>query len=130
MSKNSIVRESATYVYEQMHFSEAMEVDGFIFCSGIIGVGEDYKVPEDMQQEFVNAWESVVSLLKEAGASAGDIIESTTYHVGLHETLKTFSLVRDRYVSEPWPAWTAIGVSELAIRGARVEIKVTAKLPK
>ena len=36
--------------------------------------------------------------------------------------------IRDQFLSEPWPAWTAIGISELAIPGAHVEIKVTAKL--
>jgi enamine deaminase RidA (YjgF/YER057c/UK114 family) len=39
-----------------------------------------------------------------------------------------FMSVRDEVLSEPWPAWTAIGISELAIPGARVEIRVTAAL--
>jgi enamine deaminase RidA (YjgF/YER057c/UK114 family) len=116
-------------MYDVMHFSEAVESDGFLFCSGIIGVGADHKVPDDMEQEFEIAWASVISLLQEAGAQAGDIVETTTYHVGLQATLQTFGSVRDKYLSEPWPAWTAIGVSELAVPGARVEIRVTARLP-
>ena len=40
-----------------------------------------------------------------------------------------FMLVRDEYLAEPWPAWTAIGISELAVPGARVEIQVTARRP-
>ena len=39
-----------------------------------------------------------------------------------------FMSVRDEFLSEPWPAWTAIGITELAIPGARVEIRVTAAL--
>jgi enamine deaminase RidA (YjgF/YER057c/UK114 family) len=35
--------------------------------------------------------------------------------------------VKDAFVKEPYPAWTAIGVAELAF-GALVEIKVTALL--
>jgi enamine deaminase RidA (YjgF/YER057c/UK114 family) len=31
-------------------------------------------------------------------------------------------------VKEPYPAWTAIGVSALAIPGALVEIRATARL--
>jgi enamine deaminase RidA (YjgF/YER057c/UK114 family) len=34
--------------------------------------------------------------------------------------------VRDEFISAPWPAWTAIGVSELAVPGARVEVRVVA----
>ena len=40
-----------------------------------------------------------------------------------------FMEVRDKYLREPWPAWTAIGITELAVPGAHVEIRVTAKLP-
>jgi enamine deaminase RidA (YjgF/YER057c/UK114 family) len=36
--------------------------------------------------------------------------------------------VKDRYLSAPYPAWTAIGISELAIPGGLVEIKVIARL--
>jgi enamine deaminase RidA (YjgF/YER057c/UK114 family) len=36
--------------------------------------------------------------------------------------------VRDSCFREPWPAWTAIGVSELAVPGAQVEIRATAVL--
>ncbi len=128
MATNSIVRKSGRHMYDVMHFSEAVASDGFLFCSGIIGLKEDFTVPTAMEEEFELAWASVISLLQEAGLDASDIIETTTYHVGLQATAKTFSSVRDKYLSEPWPAWTAIGVSELLVPGARVEIRVTAKL--
>ena len=41
-------------------------------------------------------------------------------------TLGAFMKVRDEVISKPWPAWTAIGITELAIPGARVEIRVLA----
>ncbi len=31
--------------------------------------------------------------------------------------------VKDRFVAEPYPAWTAIGISALAFAGALVEIR-------
>jgi enamine deaminase RidA (YjgF/YER057c/UK114 family) len=52
----------------------------------------------------------------------------TTFHVGLREHLGTFVAVKDRYLEAPYPAWTAIGVVELAVPGALVEIRVTARL--
>jgi enamine deaminase RidA (YjgF/YER057c/UK114 family) len=39
-----------------------------------------------------------------------------------------FMSVRDEFLSSPWPAWTAIGITELALPGAHVEIRVMAKL--
>jgi len=52
----------------------------------------------------------------------------TTFHVGLQRHLETFMKVKDRYVHPPYPAWTAIGITELAFPGGLVEIKVIARL--
>ena len=87
------------------------------------------RLPKDISEEFDNAWSDVISLLKEAGADASHIVEYTSYHVGLRAHMAEFMAVRDKYLSEPWPAWTAIGITELAVPGAHVEIRVTAKLP-
>ena len=65
-------------------------------------------------------------MLAAAGLGYTEIAEMTTFHVGLRDHLATFLAVRDEFLSAPWPAWTAIGVSELAVSGARVEIKVIA----
>ena len=128
MAIKSIVRDSGKFLYDNFHFSEAVESDGLLLCSGIIGTGQDGKVPEDIREEFDNAWSGVTSLLKEAGADASHIVEYTSYHVGLQADMAAFMEVRDKYLGEPWPAWTAIGITELAVPGAHVEIRVTAKL--
>ena len=129
MAIKSIVRDSGKFLYDNFHFSEAVESDGLLLCSGIIGTGQDGKVPEDIREEFDNAWSGVISLLEEAGADASHIVEYTSYHVGLQANMAAFMEVRDKYLREPWPAWTAIGITELAVPGAHVEIRVTAKLP-
>jgi enamine deaminase RidA (YjgF/YER057c/UK114 family) len=66
-------------------------------------------------------------VLREAGLDFGDVIELTTFHVGM-EHLRTFADVKDRFLAEPYPAWTAIGVSELAFPGGLVEVRATARL--
>tara|TARA_B100001105_G_scaffold214425_1_gene179634 strand:- start:225 stop:614 length:390 start_codon:yes stop_codon:yes gene_type:complete len=129
MAIKTIVRGSGKFLYDNFHFSEAVESDGFLLCSGIIGTGQAGKVPDDRREEFDNAWSDVISLLKEAGADASHIVEYTSYHVGLQADMAAFMEVRDKYLREPWPAWTAIGITELAVPGAHVEIRVTAKLP-
>ncbi len=66
-------------------------------------------------------------MLEAAGADFGDVVEITTFHVGM-EHLAVFGTVKADFLKEPFPAWTAIGVSELAIPGALVEIRATARL--
>lgn len=53
-----------------------------------------------------------------------DVVEMTTYHVGLREHLSAFIKVTDEFVGDPYPAWTAIGVSELITEGTLAEIRV------
>jgi len=117
-------------MYDNFHFSEAVKSNGLLLCSGIIGTDAKGKVPADITQEFHNAWAAVGRLLENCGIGFADILECTTYHVGLQSHMAEFMAVRDEYLSEPWPAWTAIGISELAAPGAHVEIKVTARLPQ
>lgn len=123
-----IVTPAGQFAYDRLHYSEATRTGGFVFCSGVIGTNEKGRVPEDVEQEFRTAWKKVETLLEAAGSSLSRIVECTTYHVGFHDHIGTFSKVRDEYLSEPWPAWTAIGISELAVPGAHVEIRVTAQV--
>ena len=48
--------------------------------------------------------------------------------MGLTAHVATFAGVRAKWVQEPYPAWTAIGVAELAAPDALVEVKVVAVL--
>ena len=128
MSFATVVTESGQFMYDNFHFSEATKSNGFLLCSGVIGTGAKGAVPEDISEEFRNAWRGIGKLLAACDIGYGDIVEYTSYHVGLHATMKEFMAVRDEFLSQPWPAWTAIGISELAMPGAHVEIRVTAKL--
>lgn len=128
MSFENVVTESGQFMYDNFHFSEASKCNGLLLCSGVIGTGKNGKLPQDIKEEFRNAWTGIGRLLKHCGIGYDDIVEYTSYHVGLHANMGDFMSVRDEFISEPWPAWTAIGITELAIPGAHVEIRVTAKL--
>ena len=126
MPLDVIVPEQDKPQYNRFHFAPAVRAGGMLICSGQIGAGPD-GIPDSAEEEFRNAWNSVGRVLKEAGLSYDNIVEYTTYHVKMHDHLGDFMKVRDEFVSEPWPAWTAIGITELAIPGARVEIRVMAE---
>lgn len=115
-----ILPESMKRGYDNFHFAPAIRHDGVVHCSGQIGSGD---TPEE---EFRNAWQLVGQILSEAGLDYTNIIEFTSYHVGLQEHIGTFMKVKDEFVQEPYPAWTAIGITELAVPGALVEIRVVA----
>jgi len=125
MTRDVILPDADRRAYETYHFAPAVRAGNLILCSGQIGTAGG-AVPEQPEEEFRNAWRSVGRVLAAAGLGYENIIEYTTFHVGLQQHLQTFMKIRDEFISAPWPAWTAIGVAELAVPGARVEVRVVA----
>jgi enamine deaminase RidA (YjgF/YER057c/UK114 family) len=123
-----IIPASQKSLYDNFHFAPAV-VDGqTLRCSGVIGTGADGRVPDDPEAQFTRAFEQIADLLKEADASFEDITEITTFHVDMSKHIGTFVKVKDQFVKEPYPAWTAVGTPELAIPGGLVEVRINARL--
>ena len=127
-NKEVVIPPGQENYYEQFHFAPAIRDGNRLYCSGVIGVGEDGKPPADPEAQFTCAFEGVKAVLNAAGVGFEQVVEMTTFHVGLQKHLGTFMKVKDRYVAQPYPAWTAIGITELAFPGGLVEIKVIARL--
>jgi enamine deaminase RidA (YjgF/YER057c/UK114 family) len=114
--------------YNGLHFAPAVRDGALLLCSGQVGSTPDGKLLEDPEAQFTQAFENVKSVLAAAEATFEDVVEMTTFHVGFNTHIAKFMKVKDLYVPAPYPAWTAVGVSELAW-GALVEVKVIARLP-
>ena len=123
-----VIPSSMQTSYDRFHFAPGVRVGDLLLCSGQIGTGADGRCPEDPAEQFRLAFGHVQDILEAAGGSMADIVEMTTYHVDMSSHLGTFMKVKDEFVAEPYPAWTAIGCTELAMPGGLVEIKVQANL--
>ncbi|MGD9021904.1 MAG: RidA family protein [Lysobacterales bacterium] len=128
VKKKAIVPGAYRAKYDKWHFSPAVESGGFLFVSGCTGARPEGVVPGDVTAQFRQAFRNVGKALSEAGLSFADVVEIVSYHVNLEEHFVEFARVKDEFVGEPYPAWTAVGVSALAAHGALVEVKVTAKV--
>lgn len=115
-------------MYDTYHFAPAVIDGDCLRCSGMIGLRPDLTVPQDPGTQFSLAFENLRGLLAEAGLTFADVVEMTSYHVGLQAHMAVFVAVKDSVLTAPYPAWTAVGISELATPGALVEIQVTARL--
>jgi len=126
MSKrHTVIPDGMQPMHDQFHFAPAVRVGKHLFCSGQVGNGAGGKLDPDPAVQFSAAFENVRAVLEEAGGSFADVVEMTSFHVDFNEHIGVFMQVKDGFVKEPYPAWTAVGVTELAF-GALVEIKVTA----
>lgn len=123
-----IIPASQKSFYDNFHFAPAV-VDGQnLRCSGVVGSNPDGSLPEDPETQFRQAFEQIGEVLSEAGASFEDITEITTFHIELNKHIGAFVRVKDQFVKEPYPAWTAVGTPELALPGALVEVRINARL--
>ena len=128
MDKKVIIPSGLRKKYDDWHFSPAVESGGFIFVSGCTGTKPDGTISSDEKEQFHQAFKTAEKSLIEAGLSFSNVIEMTTYHVGLRKHLEIFMSVKDEFIPEPFPAWTAIGITELAVEGAMIEIQIIAKI--
>jgi enamine deaminase RidA (YjgF/YER057c/UK114 family) len=127
LMRKAVITPGREQSYAEFHFAAAFNADNTLHVSGHIGRGPN-GIDPDPATQFRAAFSSVAETLAAAGASWADVVEMTSYHVGLQEHFDTFRRVRDEFVVEPYPAWTAVGVVELVASGAIVEIAATAIL--
>ena len=127
--KKTFAAPGSQHYPEAWHFSPVLDSGDYVFVSGVTGTRPDGSIAGTPEAQFENAFALVADNLAAAGLSFADVVEMTTYHVGLRAHLALFMAVKDRFVEPPYPAWTAIGVSELATAGALVEIRVIARRP-
>jgi enamine deaminase RidA (YjgF/YER057c/UK114 family) len=114
----------------QFGYAPGLVANGFLFIAGQLGRDDAGAVIAEPEAQITRAWRNVETILGEAGCTPRDIVDVTTFHVGLREHLTLYKQVRDRFMQGHAPPWTAIGVSELSRPGLIVEIKCIARLPK
>ena len=126
----AVIPESVTGTAERYRYSPGIVVPAgdLLFVSGQVGRDATGTVVLDPERQFATAFENLDAVLTAAGTSLAHVVELTTYHTAM-EHLALFAEVKSRFLTTtPYPAWSAIGVQELALPGLLVEIKATATL--
>jgi len=100
--------------------------NGHIFVTGMTGSLADGTMPDDPATQFRSAFDKIRAVLQAADTDTHAIVEMTSYHVGLQDHFDLFNEVRCVYVSDPFPAWTAVEVAALRRPGALAEVRVVA----
>ena len=114
---------------QALRLSPGVLSNGHIFVTGMTGSAADGSMPQDPAEQFHAAFAKIRSVLHAAGTDTDTIVEMTSYHVGIDNHFDIFNDVRSAYVSDPFPAWTAVEVAALRRPGALVEIRVIAAVP-
>ena len=113
-------------MYDNFHFSQANRVGDTIWVSGQVGIDDEMKPASGMAAQARLAFEGLKRTLAAAGATLDDVVELTTFHIDLRGELEQFAKVKDEYIPRNYPAWTAVGVTQLALPELCVEIRAVA----
>ena len=101
-----------------------VEGQRLVFVSGQGPI--DYKA--DMETQFRQTFERIKVILEQAGGSMKNIVILRAYFVHFSRDLPVYRKVRKEYLVQPYPASTAVGVTELAPAGNQIEIEAVAVL--
>lgn len=102
-------------------YSQAISSNGFIFCSGQIGVDPTSgELAQDLEKQTLQALDNLQAVIEESGASLTDIVKTTIYLTRMEEYTKVNEIYAAFFKGHK-PARATIGVAALP-RNALVEI--------
>jgi enamine deaminase RidA (YjgF/YER057c/UK114 family) len=118
-------------VGEQMrdnyHYSQGVQVGDMIYVTGQGGWDEAFDISADVHEQVRRAFANIANVLAEAGASWPNVIDITSYHVELDDSvLGTMVEELRSHCPNHQPLWTVIGVASLALPAMKVEITANA----
>ena len=114
--------------HKHFGFSQAVRTGDLVILAGQMPVDpEGNLIAEgDIVGQARQVFENMKVVLAAAGLTMDDLVEIVSYHTDMHE-LPAVAEVKADYIKDNPPAWTAIGVTALALPGQRLEIKGTAR---
>ncbi len=120
-------------------YSPAVRSGDYIHMSGVIAgpTGNEPIDGEAFKDSLRGSFSALNAVLKSLDASLADVVKIHTYHVfksayfsgdklAHMEAVRT---VKNEFMGDATPAWTAIGVSELFTDSGLVEIELTVYAP-
>jgi reactive intermediate/imine deaminase len=108
-------------------YSQAVRAGNLVILAGQMPVDTQCNLVAegDIAGQTRQVFENLKAVLAAAGLTMDDLLEIVSYHTDMAD-LHTVVQIKAEYIQGSFPAWTAIGVTALAIPGQRLEIKAIA----
>jgi enamine deaminase RidA (YjgF/YER057c/UK114 family) len=117
--------------FTEWGFAEAVIDGDRVWLSGVVAGLRKGETMADAEAAYDRAFKMLGDVLGRSGSSFDGVVDITTFHTDLPAQFDGFRKVKDRYVREPFPAWTAIDIDRLVPDNGMVEIKLVARrIPK
>ena len=110
-------------------YSHAIAIDGFLFCSGQLGLdAKTGQLVDGVENQAERALMNLVAVLKAADMSMADVVKTTIFLADMAD-FAAVNAICARHVVEPAPARSTVQVAALP-RGAMLEIEAIARRPR
>jgi reactive intermediate/imine deaminase len=108
-------------------YSQGVRAGNLLFISGQMPVDDDGKLvgSGDITAQAHRVFANLQTVLKAARLNFDHVVEIISYHVDMKDLSKVAD-VKSSYIRKDFPAWTAVGVTSLALPGQLLEIRATA----
>jgi len=109
-------------------YSQAVEVDGLVFCSGQLGLDPvSGELVDGVEAQAQRALRNLGAVLDAAGVAWADVAKTTIFLADMAD-FAAVNAVYGSVMPDPPPARSTVGVAGLP-KGARVEIEAIARRP-
>jgi 2-iminobutanoate/2-iminopropanoate deaminase len=108
-------------------YSQGISVDGFVFCSGQIGLdpASGELVPGGVEAEADRALRNLAAVLDAAGLTMADVAKTTLFLADIDDFGRVNEIYA-RHFPDPQPARSTFAVGALP-KGAQVEVEAIAR---
>ncbi|UTW55973.1 Rid family hydrolase [Kordiimonas sp. SCSIO 12610] len=130
------------FIYDsKFHFSPAVRAGDTIYLSGVVAgafAGDKPIGREEFKESVRRVFENIAATIKAAGADINQTVKIQTFHVfdspwitiDKVAQVEVVAEVKNEFIGEPHPAWTAIGSTALFPDKGLVEIELTVYDPE
>jgi enamine deaminase RidA (YjgF/YER057c/UK114 family) len=112
--------------YEETGVPAAVRSGRSLHVTGHTGESADGVFPADVEAQVRGTFRNIELTLAEAGLGWHDVVAMDSFHVGFRDQVPALMAVAAEFLTKPYPAWTAVGVTELIDPAAVIEISCVA----
>ncbi len=117
--------EAGKKIADTFGYSQVAKLpNGTIILAGMLGLDGTMTLAPTLEEQVETILNHIEAALATAGAKTSDVYKVTSYHLSLESAGLISAAWLGRYATKP--TWTAIGVAELAVPGAQLEVQVEA----
>jgi enamine deaminase RidA (YjgF/YER057c/UK114 family) len=126
MTRDAIVPPSWAPFFEATGIPAAVRVGGLLRLTGHTGDRPDGSFSDNPEEQIRQTFSNVTITLTEAGLTWDVVVEINSFHVDFGQHREAELTVAADFLTPPYPAWSAVGTTELYEPEALYELRCVA----